>query len=403
MSEAGQPTRCILYVDIDAFFPSVEQVKFPLLRGRPLIVCSGVAASSSYEARNYGIRPGTPITTAMKLCPQVVVLKGHQPTYQAFAQKVFDCCRRLSPAVEAYLDEAFCDLTGTPAVRSDPHDVASDLKTQIRRATGLSVTIGIGSNRMVAKLVAKDVKPGGIGIVRAGEEAAFMHDRPLSDVPGIGPKAQQLLGTINIRRVCDLRALPLSYLEQIFGRSAPLIHERLYGRDPWVPPAMPRSISRETSLPRDSIDFNEVTNVLYYLTERACRKCRNLRLLPRRVHVKVRYGDGVTRTASRTIGVSSVSDRAIFAVAVDLFHRVRRRCRIHLIGICLSQLASADAFQANLLSERHKDFSSLYRTLDEIRTRFGHSAVIAGKAINLMTQLERDTYGFILRTPSLTK
>ena len=112
MKAAAKAQSLILYLDIDAFFPSVEQVKFPSLRDRPVIVGSGVAASSSYEARRHGISAGTPITRALRLCPELVVLKGHQHTYRSFAERIFDHCRDLTPLVEVYLDEAFCDLTG---------------------------------------------------------------------------------------------------------------------------------------------------------------------------------------------------------------------------------------------------------------------------------------------------
>ncbi len=402
MREPARYVRTILYVDIDAFFPSVEQVKFPTLRGKPVIVGSGVAASSSYEARRYGIRAGTPITTATHLCPQGIILKGHQPTYRAFAQKVFACCRKLSPAVEAYLDEAFCDLTGTPAARRQLYEVAQDLKQDIHAATGLSVTIGIGSNRMIAKLAAKDVKPSGIAIVPPGEEEDFMHSRPLSDIPGIGRRAQELLETMNLRYVADLKAFPLKFLECIFGTSAHLIHERLRGRDLWAPPSMPQSISRETSLAHDTTDYTEVANILYYLAERACRKARSLRMLAGRVEVKLRYGDGLMRRASQKPIAPTTSDRAIFQIASHLLTRLKRRCRIHLVGICLSDLLPGDAIQTSFLSEA-TDRDSLYEALDQIRLRFGHSAVIAGRSIKLLNQLERDTYGFILRTPSLTK
>ena len=123
--------RLIMYLDIDAFFPSVEQAIYPHLRGKPVVVGSGVVASSSYEARRYGISAGTAITTALRLCPDLVVLKGHQHTYASFAQRIFDCCRELTPAVEAYLDEAFCDLTGTPAAQADPARVIVHRQTEV--------------------------------------------------------------------------------------------------------------------------------------------------------------------------------------------------------------------------------------------------------------------------------
>jgi DNA polymerase-4 len=406
MKRAGDRTlqSLIMYLDIDAFFPSVEQVKFPHLKGRPVVVGSGVVASSSYEARRYGISAGTSITEAVRLCPEVVVLKGHQHTYASFAERIFDHCRCLTPRVEAYLDETFCDLTGTPAAQRDPAALGHRLKATIAEDPGLSVTIGFASNRMLAKLAGKDAKPDGVAVVRPGEEETFMEDRPVGDVLGIGPKTRRLLEQINVERVRDLKAFPLSYLEKLFGRNAFLIYERLRGRDPYVPSLMPKSVSRETSFPRDTIDMDEITGVLYYLTERACRSVRTLGLVPRRVTVKARYGDGEGATASGRMRGGRVLDAGIFAAAEALLMRIYRRCRLHLVGIVLSEFASGRDVQQTLYRDgRDELLGDLYAALDRIRSRFGHSSVIAGKSIGLINRLERDSYGYILRTPSLTK
>lgn len=394
----------IMYLDIDAFFPSVEQAKFPGLRGKPVVVGSGVVASSSYEARRYGISAGTPISEAIKLCPEVIVLKGHQHTYGSFAEHIFDHCRKLSPLVEVYLDEAFCDLTGTPAAAGDLSRLGRRFKDGIADELGISVTVGFASNRMLAKLAAKDVKPDGVAIVAPGEEEAFMEERPVRDVLGIGRKAGRMLDRINVRTVRDLKRFPVSYLERIFGKTAYLIHERLRGRDPYVPSLMPKSVSRETSFPRATIDREEVLSVLYYLTERACRSTRSLGLVPARVTVKIRYGDGEGATASGKVPDARVLDAAIFDTARILFTRMDRRCRVHLVGVVLSGLFPAKDTQMMLYDDRPSArLADLYSTLDNIRSKYGHSSVIAGRSINLINQLERDSYGYILRTPSLTK
>jgi DNA polymerase-4 len=401
-SHDAQPL--IMYLDIDAFFPSVEQARFPDLCGKPVIVGSGVVASSSYEARRYGISAGTPIAHALRLCPGTIVLKGHQHTYSSFARHIFDHCRRITPSLEVYLDETFCDLTGTPASRNDLVGLGQGLKAAIRRDLGLTVTIGFGSNRMVAKLAAKDVKPDGLAIVASGDEEDFMSERAISDIPGIGSKATELLHGINVRKVRHLKHFPIRYLEKVFGKTAFLIYERLRGRDPHVPSRVPRSISRETSFPRDTIDLGEALSVLYYLTERACRATRGLGLLARRVQVKVRYGDGLLETRSGSLSGSHVIDVSVFAVASRLFAAMTRRCSIRLVGIALSGLVPARDRQEVLYPElSHRRLAGLCETLDDIRQRFGHSSVIAGRSINLINRLERDTYGYILRTPSLTK
>jgi DNA polymerase IV len=393
-----------MYLDIDAFFPSVEQARFPSLRGRPVIVGSGVVASSSYEARRRGISTGMAIAQAVRVCPEAVVLKGHQHTYASFAQHVFDRCRELTPAAEAYLDEIFCDLTGTPASRRDPAVLGNSLRTTLKAEVGLGVTIGFASNRMLAKLAAKDVKPGGVAVVAPGSEADFMRERPVGDILGIGHKTAEMLRQINITHVKHLRRFPLPYLERLLGRNALLIYERVRGRDPYVAPSFPRSISRETSFTRDTTDLREILATLYYLTERACRAARTVHALPGRIHVKARYGDGSYETASRPHRESSVVDRTVFAVAAGIFTAIHRRCRVRLVGVVLSALTPGDDSQEALYDgPEERRLGDLYRSLDTIRAKFGHSSVIVGRSVDLMGRLERDSYGYILRTPSLTK
>jgi len=393
-----------MYLDIDAFFPSVEQVRFPHLKGKPVVVGSGVVASSSYEARRRGIRTGMPIAQAVRICPEVVVLKGHQHVYAAFAEHIFERCRRLSPLVETYLDEAFCDLAGTAAARRDPLEVGAELRAVIRREVGPSVTVGFATNRMIAKLAAKAVKPDGLAWVRPGGEEAFMEDRPVGDVPGIGHVAADLLRQINVTRVGHLKQFPPRYLEAIFGKRGLLIHERLRGRDPYVRPSFPKSISRETSLSRDTSDRGEITATLYYLAERACRAARSLRALPASVETRVRYGDGESYAMRAAYRETSVLDRAVFRLASGLLDRMYRRCRVRLVGVTLSGLVPADCEQGVLSRDPEADrLTDLYRALDSVRAKFGHSAVIAGRSVELMSKLERDSYGYVLRTPSLTK
>ncbi len=389
----------IMYLDIDAFFPSVEQARFPLLKGKPVIVGSGVVASSSYEARKYGIHAGMPIQTALQLCPEAIVLKGHQPTYQSFTQEIFRYCTELSPSVEVYLDEIFCDLTGTPAAR-DPIGVARTLKARIKRNLGVTVTVAFATNRMIARLAASRVKPDGLVLVEEGKEEEFMSERLLRDVPGIGEHKATILEQLGIKTVRELRLLGFDFLRKIFGGSAPLIAQRLEGKDPVRPNATPKSISRETSLSEDTIDVERIESILYYLIERAAREARSAGLLPRTIRVKLGYGDGTRSSCQQCFRGMSVIDQEIFSIARLMLKRILKRCRIHRVGVVLADLVPTTSVQGKLYGNR---LSHLVRTLDAIRSRFGHSSVIVGKSVNLMRELERDSYGYILRTPSLTK
>jgi DNA polymerase-4 len=257
---------------------------------------------------------------------------------------------------------------------------------------------------MIAKLAAKAVKPDGVSVVGAGQEEAFMHDRPVEDVPGIGYATARVLRQMNVTHVRDLKRFRPCYLEKIFGRRAFLIHERLEGRDPYIPPAFPKSISRETSFHRETTDQAEITATLYYLAERACRAARSLGAVPGRIDVRVRYGDGQRESRGAAYPETRVLDRGVFCIASGLLAAMYRRCRVRLVGLALSRLADGADQQKGLYACDDADrLADLYHSLDSIRSKFGHAAVIAGRSVNLINRLERDSYGYVLRTPSLTK
>src|SRR5436309_11578138 len=151
----SSPERTVLHVDIDAFFAAIEQTRDPRLAGKPVIVGAGVIASCSYEARRFGLRAGMALSEAKRLCPSAVILEGHAQVYRCFAERIFALCRETAPAVEAHLDEAYCDLTGTGRLHGDPLTAGAALQQRIRAETGLGVTCGVGPNRMLAKLIGK--------------------------------------------------------------------------------------------------------------------------------------------------------------------------------------------------------------------------------------------------------
>ena len=243
--EAGpRRIRRVLHLDIDAFFASVEQLRDPRLRGRPVIVGTGVIASCSYEARRHGLEAGMSLAEARRRCPRAVVVAGHAPTYHAFAERVFEVCRALAPAVDAYLDDAYLDLAGTERLYPDLAALGADLRSRARAATGLTVTVGGGTSRMVARLAGRGAKPDGLAVVPPGAEEAFLRDRPLADLPGIGPRTAALLESMGLETVADLRAAGAGPLARLLGAAGRILHERAWGRDtrPVEPREVPRSL-----------------------------------------------------------------------------------------------------------------------------------------------------------------
>ena len=397
--------RRIVHADIDAFFASVEQLKDPRLRGRPVIVGTGVIASCSYEARRRGLRAGTALREARRLCPDAVFIAGHAPTYRAFADRVFAVCRDLAPAVDAYLDDAYLDLTGTERLYPDLFACGQLLRARVRAATGLTITAGIASNRMIARLASRGAKPDGLALVPPGEENAFLRGRPLADLPGIGPRTAELLQSLGLETIADVATMGADALARLLGAPGRLIHERASGRDtrPVSPREIPRSIARETSFDTPAADPALIDAMLAYLIERAARAARRLGLLARTIAVHVEP-DGERRVEARsTLAAPSALDGVLVAAARALLARAHpRRLALRRVGIELAGFLAAGGEQLDLLVARERE-AALAGGVDRVRERYGHGALIAGRALALLDGHARDRYGFVLRTPSLTK
>ncbi|MEY4374330.1 MAG: dinB polymerase-4 [Candidatus Eisenbacteria bacterium] len=399
--------RAVLHVDIDAFFAAIEQQRDPRLQGRPVIVGSGVIASCSYEARRFGLKAGMPLGEAKRLCPQAVVLPGHAQVYRCYAERLFERCRELSPDVETYLDEAYLELTGTRRLHGDFLQAAARLKQTILADTGLTVTCGIGPNRMLAKLVGKTRKPDGLARVHAAEAEAFLTARPIEQLAGVGHAHARTLRGMNIRTIGELRVLPVGTLEALFGAPGRLLHERCRGRDtaPVVAREVPLTISRETSFHTDTADPRTLEGMLEYLVGRACRTARELALAARTVSVRLRYSDGESADQARTLPQASAVDPVLLAVALQTCTRLHtRRVSLHAVGVTLSNFVHGALEQGSLFDEPEAGRrAALCEALDRVRSDFGHGAVVSGRALHLKGQVEEDRYGFVLRTSSLTK
>ncbi len=396
----------ILHLDIDAFFASVEQLMNPALRGRPVLVGTGVIASCSYEARRSGCRAGMPLRQARRLCPGAVVLEGNRHTYGCFAEATWEVCRRWLPSLELHLDDAYGDLTGTERLLGPPAEVGARLRREILAEVGLRVTVGIGTNRMIARLASKSAKPDGLAVVPPGAEADFVVGLPIEDLVGVGPATAATLRDMNLRTVRDLRVLPLATLEAMLGKNGAHLYERCRGRDsrPVGARELPTSLSRDTSLHRPTGDPAEVRAYLQYLAERALRTVRSLELEARRVAVRLRYEDGGGEEAGRTLERPTALDEELLPAAWELLARIfTRRVGVTHLGVALSRFEPAGG-QGDFFEPRDRDrLRRLHAAIDAIRDKFGHSAVLAGPSIGLLGTLRLDENGFVLRTPSLTK
>jgi DNA polymerase-4 len=399
--------RAVLHVDIDAFFAAIEQLRDPRLAGQPVIVGAGVIASCSYEARRFGLHAGMSLSEARRLCPRAVILEGHAQVYRCFAEEIFACCRDVSPTIETYLDEAYCDLTGTERLHGDLVEAARALKRRIRERVGLTVTCGLGPNRMLAKLVGKTTKPDGLARLDADAADAFLRDRPIEQLAGVGRSHARTLRSMNLNTIGALRAVRVEALVALFGVAGRLLHERCRGRDtaPVHAREIPQSISRETSFHRDTAERAEIEGMLEYLVGRACRTARELDLEARTVAVRLRYSDGEGAEQARSLPAATDSDPVVVALALELLRRqFTRRVALHGVGVTLSSFASR-AFEQGDLFDDGAGFrrEALLRAFDDVRGAYGHGVLVSGRALHLKGRLAEDRHGFALRTPSLTQ
>lgn len=421
-AEVGRVPRVLLHVDLDAFFASVEQVLNPRLAGQPVIVGGqandrSVVASASYEARACGVHVAMPIYRAYALCPRGHFLRGQFTHYARFSEQVFEVCRRFTPLVEsAGIDEGYLDLMGTERVHflgvgrpaHWPVQVAERLRDAIGGETGLKVSMGIGSNKLIAKVATQYAKPNGLCYVRPGYEAAFLAPLSLRAIPGIGQRTAEVLAEYNLHTVGQLVHVPEALLVRTFGQQA---GEALYrkargqGSTQIELEVLPKSISRETTFEQDTDDRQFIQAMLYYLVERACLKLRKLKLKARTVAVKLRYSDFVTPIRAKSLPAWTDQDDEVFCLVRELLDGLyTRRVLVRLVGVQLSHLSEHGRRQMHLWTEgRYQRRGRLYAASDRIRQRFGFSSLMVGPAIALSQRLSADPHGYLLRTPCLSQ
>ena len=398
--------RVILHLDVDAFFASVEQLLIPALRSRPVIVGSGCIASCSYEAREFGLHAGMSLRQAKRLCPAAEILAGDYQIYRCFAEHVWRIARRYTVCLETHLDEAYGDATGMEGIHGRPLELGRKLQRAILEEVGLPVSIGLAGNRMMAKIASASAKPGGVAWVPAGREREFLDELPVGKLLGVGPKTARRLEDLNIKTVGDLRALSRDVLRSMFGRRGEVLYERCRGRDyqPLRASAMPRSISRETTFHKPTTDSRELRGMLFYLLERAMRTARRSRLLAGCVGLAIRYDDWKQFEASKSLPAPTDCEDEAFAVVLKLLDRLhQRRVALRHVGVVLSDFARTGDRQRLFEARRQLRRRRLYEAVDGLRDRYGYGAVVTGRSIELLGRLEQSDYGFVLRTPSLTK
>ena len=395
--------RRILLVDADAFFVAVARMVDPEGAGKaPLLIVGGapgsrgVVCSASYETRKFGVRSAMPISRALRLCPDALCVPVPRGACSRKHREIRGVLDRFAPAVQAAsIDEWYLDLEGTDALyRGAPlAEIAHRIRDAVHAETGLTVSIGGGTSKLVAKLAVERAKPKtgatGVHIVPPGGEVEFMRQHTLADIPGVGPKTTVRLAGRGLRTVDDVLALDDAALCRLVGESeAQWLAERVRGIDHGevAEREEARSISRDETFDTDLHDDVLLEGELTELVSRAGADLRADALEARTITVRIRDADFRTRQASRTVDEALASDRALFAIARELLRKLRtdRHVPARLLGVGLSNFTAPPAKQLGLFDAPRAPMESakdreLSRAVDAVRARFGRDAIGAGR------------------------
>jgi DNA polymerase-4 len=404
--------RFLVHIDIDAFFAAVEVLLNPSLKGKPVIVGGlpherGVASTCSYEARKYGVHSGMNLRNAYKLCPQGIFVRGSYQVYQAFSDKFFSILHEYTPDVEdASLDEAYLDLTRCRHLYPSFSRTARQIKERVERETGLKVSVGVGPNKILAKLATKRAKPAGFFEIEPGREEEFLRDLGIESLPGIGPKSQVILRMLNIQKIGDLWGLPRTTLHSIFGLGGDDIYLQSRGIDsrPVVTSAIPKSVSRETTFLEDLWDRRLLLAHLAYLCDRLTLALRQGHYYAHIIEVKARYSDFKTEGRRRLLITPRQEMGDIYRIVEELFLELYSgsRLSLRLVGVKASDLVRARPLS---LFEPYSDRQErLGAAVDQVREKYGFGSVLTmrEKMLEAIYQFEKKR-GFVLKTASLTR
>ena len=393
----------IIHVDLDAFFAAVEQRDRPELRGKPVIVggdprsheyTRGVVSTCSYEARKFGVHSAMPLTTALRLCPQGIFVPVDGAKYQRVSREVMTVFRRFTPVVEQVsIDEAFLDVAGTEALFGPAPELARRLKREVVETTGLTVSVGVATNKLIAKVGSDLRKPDGLVVVEPGDEAAFLAPLEIRRLWGIGPKTADRLHELGVTTIGQLAALPLESLTRALGDHGATLHDRALGidSDPVTGGGeAAQSVSHETTFAVDVTDQAEIERTLLALTEGVTARLRSAGIRAGTVSVKIRDAHFRTITRQRTLPEPSDLTDTIWRAAVELARPETRGKKIRLLGVSATQLGAPEQMgMFEIVDEKRR---RVVDATDAVRRRFGDRAVTRASLLErgLPAPFERD-------------
>ncbi|WP_025762213.1 DNA polymerase IV [Dyadobacter tibetensis] len=370
--------RTILHLDLDTFFVSVERKLDSRLNHKPILVGGtgdrGVVAACSYESRTYGVHSGMPMKMARSLCPEAIVIRGEASTYTKHSKVVTDIIRETVPLFEkASIDEFYADLSGMDKFFGCYH-MASELRQRIIRESGLPISFGLSTNKLVSKVATGEAKPNNQLKIDGGNEKIFLAPMPVKKIPMVGEKTNQILYNLGIRQVRTIQEMPMEMMGTVLGKNGLLLWNRAHGRDesPVIPFHERKSISNERTFGKDTGDLRRMREMLRAMGESLAFQLRNGNKLTSCISVKIRYADFNTYSRQLKIPYTS-ADHVLIPHLEHLFDQLyNRRMLVRLIGVNFSDLVGGN-YQINLFDDTEEKLN-LYQAMDHIRNRYGYNS-----------------------------
>jgi DNA polymerase-4 len=350
-------SRAIIHLDLDAFFCSVEVLKNPKLSGKPIVVGGhpeqrGVVAAASYPARKFGIHSAMPMSRAKRLCKNLIILPPNFKSYKTYSTIVMKIIEQETDLIEQIsVDEAFMDVTARISDWKEAVNIAKALQNKLSVNIGLSSSLGVATNKMVAKIASDYDKPNGFTVVLPGEEKSFLALLKPQKISGIGPKMAVKLSAMNVNTISELAKIPLNILVANFGKIGTNMAQWAQGIDdrPIQISREIKSISNERTFPKDISSKNELIMVLTQLCEKVTNRLIDKKLSAKRVFIKLRYYDFDTHTTQKSLVEPTDSLEKIKNVAKDLFiYSWVDKKPIRLLGVGVSNFSDEETSQVKL-------------------------------------------------------
>ena len=382
----------ILHVDMDAFFASVEQRSDPRLLGRPVLVCGdpdgrSVVAAASYEARPYGVRAGMPVVEARRLCPHATLVPGDPSKYVALSHRILEQLKEFSPLVEPMsIDEAFLDLKGTTHDGERAPGAARELARRIESCFSLTCSIGLGPNKLIAKMGSSIHKPRGFTALTIESYRKHFWPMPASTLWGIGDQTSEALRRIGIVTLGDLAHAPEALLSATFGVNGPRLRFAARGEDesqvvPYFEGVANKSMGHEHTLDRDEENREALEALVVTLSDQVTRRMRKECYLGRTVVLKIRTSDFKTRTRQHALEEHTDEPRAVSHWARMLLRAHWNGKPVRLLGVTMSELVPWKGAMHRPLFAEDRRYRKMVKAVDRARDRFGESALL--RAVSL--------------------